>query len=198
MLNRCLVFFVEGDTEIEFYKKMIGYIFNKHKIRNIKVEYRNVSGVGGFKKEALSKFKRDIKTKSKYKGCKFIIVLCRDTDVDEFAGIKPDFLKIEESFRKDKTVLNVIHLEAEKCIEDWFLLDKDSILKFLKLSNSAKIKGTNGFEKLKLLFKKSNKVYVKGKSSSDLISHLNFDIILKNIEFQLRELYKELGIDRKL
>ena len=50
-MNKCLVLFVEGDTEVEFYKQMVA---NIRKLRSVdrfdtKIEYRNVRGVGGSK-----------------------------------------------------------------------------------------------------------------------------------------------------
>lgn len=50
-MNKCLVLFVEGDTEVEFYKEVVA---NVRKLRSVdrfdtKIEYRNVRGVGGFK-----------------------------------------------------------------------------------------------------------------------------------------------------
>ena len=50
-MNKCLVLFVEGDTEVEFYKEVVA---NVRKLRSVdrfdtNIEYRNVRGVGGFK-----------------------------------------------------------------------------------------------------------------------------------------------------
>ena len=50
-MNKCLVLFVEGDTEVEFYKEVVA---NVRKLRSVdrfdtKIEYRNVRGVGGSK-----------------------------------------------------------------------------------------------------------------------------------------------------
>ena len=49
-VSKCLVLFVEGDTEVEFYKHVIS---NARKKRangrfDINIEYKNIKGVGGF------------------------------------------------------------------------------------------------------------------------------------------------------
>ena len=57
-MNKCLILFVEGETEIEFYKQVISNA-KKHLPAgkfDTNIEYRNVKGVGGFKNNALRKF----------------------------------------------------------------------------------------------------------------------------------------------
>ena len=51
-MNKCLVLFVEGETEVEFYKQVVA---NVRKLRSAdkfdtNIEYRIVRGVGGFKR----------------------------------------------------------------------------------------------------------------------------------------------------
>ena len=57
-MGKCLVLFVEGDTEVEFYKRLIAFARLKRDNQQLdtSVECRNVGGVGGFKGIAL-KFK---------------------------------------------------------------------------------------------------------------------------------------------
>lgn len=64
-MNKCLVLFVEGDTEIEFYKYVISNARQKRTNRtfDINIEYKNVKGIGGFKNTALRKFIKEIKPK---------------------------------------------------------------------------------------------------------------------------------------
>lgn len=46
-MNRLAVIFVEGDTEVDFYKKLVSYYRNQHGGRlSCRVEIRNVRGVG--------------------------------------------------------------------------------------------------------------------------------------------------------
>lgn len=50
-MNKCLVLFVEGDTEVEFYKRVLLNARQKRpqKRFDISIECKNVKGVGGFK-----------------------------------------------------------------------------------------------------------------------------------------------------
>ena len=83
-MSKCLVLFVEGDTEVEFYKQVVANARKLHPAGRFdtNIEYRNVRGVGGFKSIALRKFIKEIKPKYE-NNCAFTIVLCSDTDVFE-------------------------------------------------------------------------------------------------------------------
>lgn len=64
-MSKCLVLFVEGDTEVEFYKQVIA---NARKLRpkgmfDTSIECKSINGVGGFKNIVLRKFVKEIKTK---------------------------------------------------------------------------------------------------------------------------------------
>ena len=93
------------------------------------IEYRNVRGVGGFKSIALRKFTKDIKTKYD-SNCEFTIVLCSDTDVFDFAPKPP--IKWDEVKKELKAngASKIIHVQAKRSIEDWFLYDLEGILNF--------------------------------------------------------------------
>ena len=61
-MNKCLVLFVEGKTEVEFYKQLIRYIREcaaSGKL-NHKIICRSVNGIGGFKKEVNRIFLKEI------------------------------------------------------------------------------------------------------------------------------------------
>lgn len=62
-MSKCLVLFVEGDTEVEFYKQVVANARKLHPAGRFdtNIEYRNVRGVGGFKSIALRKFTKEIK-----------------------------------------------------------------------------------------------------------------------------------------
>ena len=89
-MSKCLVLFVEGDTEVEFYKQVVANARKLHPAGRFdtNIEYRNVRGVGGFKSIALRKFTKEIKPKYG-DDCEFTIVLCSDTDVFDFAPKPP-------------------------------------------------------------------------------------------------------------
>ncbi len=196
-MNRCLVLLVEGDTELEFYKQVVANIRKSHPMGrfNTNIEYRNVGGVGGFKKIALRKFKKEIKPKYE-EDCKFTIVLCSDTDVFDFSQKPPiKWNQIKREFEKIG-VSKIIHIQAKHSIEDWFLYDVEGIIKFLRLSNSTKISGKNGYYKLQNLYKQAHKVYYKGVQSNGLIERLDIEKIADAVKDQLNPLYKALGVDK--
>ncbi len=196
-MSKCLVLFVEGETEIEFYKQIIAHARKQHsKGRfNTNIEFKNVKGVGGFKNNALRKFIKEIKPKYD-KDCKFTIVLCNDTDVFEFASKPP--IKWDEVKRELKAngASKIIHVQAKKSIEDWFLYDLEGILSFLRLSKNTKVSGKNGYHKLQNLYKQANKVYYKGIQSNGMIERLDIEKITSAVKDQLNPLYKALGINK--
>ena len=138
-MSKCLVLFVEGDTEVEFYKQVVANARKLHPAGRFdtNIEYRNVRGVGGFKSIALRKFTKEIKPKYG-DDCEFTIVLCSDTDVFDFAPKPP--IKWDE-VKKDLAnngAAKVIHVQAKRSIEDWFLYDIEGILGFLRRGKKYK------------------------------------------------------------
>ena len=196
-MNNCLVIFVEGDTEIEFYKKVVARAKDLHPKGRFDtyIEYRNVQGIGGFKNIALRKFTKEIRPKYS-KDCIFTVVLCSDTDVFEFAPKPPVVWKEVKSELLKNGATKVIQVQARKSIEDWFLYDLEGVLKYLRLGKVKNISGKNGYEKLQNLFKQAKKVYYKGVKSNGLIEKLNIDAITDAVKDQLFPLYKALGVKR--
>lgn len=70
-MSKCLVLFVEGDTEVEFYKQVVANARKLHPAGRFdtNIEYRNVRGVGGFKSIALRKFTKEIKPRDCFGTC---------------------------------------------------------------------------------------------------------------------------------
>lgn len=195
-MNKCLVLFVEGETEVEFYKKLIAHLKQKLPSGKFKthLEYKNVGGVGGFKNIALRKFQKEIKPKYN-ESCEFTIVLCSDTDVFEFSPKPPvDWEEIRIELIA-QGASKVILLLARQSIEDWFLKDLDGILCYLRLSKKTKVSGSNGYRKLQRLYGIANKVYLKGGSSKGLVDRLDMDLISKAVSDQLCQLYEVFGIN---
>lgn len=196
-MSKCLVLFVEGDTEVEFYKQVIANARKLHPAGKFDtyIEYRNVGGVGGFKNIALRKFIKQVKTKYD-NDCEFTVVLCSDTDVFEFASKPPIKWNEVKKELEANGAKKVIHVQAEKSIEDWFLYDLEGILKFLRLAKNTKVSGKNGYDKLQRLYKQANKIYYKGIKSNGMIAHLDIDKIADEVKDQLNPLYKVLGVDK--
>ena len=196
-MNKCLVLFVEGDTEVEFYKQVVANSRKKHPNGRFdtNIEYRNVRGVGGFKSIALRKFVKEIKPKYE-DDCVFTIVLCSDTDVFEFASKPPIKWNEVKKELESNGASRVIQVQAKRSIEDWFLYDTEGILGFLRLNKNTKISGKSGYDKLQRLYKQANKVYFKGIQSNGMIGRLDIEKIADAVKDQLNPLYKALGIDK--
>ena len=194
-MSKCLVLFVEGDTEVEFYKRVISNARQKRADGrfDIYIECKNVRGVGGFKNIALRKFIKEIKPKYGKK-CEFSVALCRDTDVFELSTTPPVEWDEVEAVFKENGAQQVIHIKAKHSIEDWFLIDLDGIISFLHLPKKTKVSGGNGYDKLKKLFKQANRMYYKGMKSNGMIERLDIDKIAQNVQTELEPLYKVLGI----
>lgn len=196
-MDKCLVLFVEGETEVEFYKQIVANARKLHPQGSFdtNIEYRCIKGIGGFKKEVIRKFVKDVK--SKYEDdCIFTVALCRDTDVFEFSPKPPIRWNEVEKELLESGASEIIHIEARHCIEDWFLYDADSIISFLRLSKKTKVSGKNGYEKLQRLYKQAHKVYYKGIKSNGMIKRLDIGKIADAVKEQLNPLYKALGVDK--
>lgn len=191
-LNKCLVLFVEGKTEVEFYKQLIRYIREcaaSGKL-NHKIICRSVNGIGGFKKEVNRIFLKEILPK--LGGYSVVVALCYDTDVFGYVQKpKMNWGNIEKMLLQDGAE-RVIHIRAEKSIEDWFLLDMEGVKRFLKLKPDVQTNGVNGYEKLKSLFKKANKIYTKGQEVNGFVEALDIGLISKKVSNGLELLYREL------
>lgn len=191
-MNKCVIFFVEGSTDLEFYKELVKYIRNKSMTGKLqhKIIYRNVKGIGGYKKEVNRIFTKEILPK--IQGDEITVVLCYDTDVFGYVQ-KPriNWKEIEGMLINDGAN-QVIHVKAEKSIEDWFLIDIDGVCDFLKIDKQSSVSGKNGYEKLKQLFRKGNKIYNKGVEVKGFIQALDIGSICEKISKQINVLFKLL------
>ena len=196
-MSKCLVLFVEGDTEVEFYKQVIANARKLHPAGKFDtyIEYRSVGGFGGFKNIALRKFIKEVKPKYD-NDCEFTVVLCSDTDVFEFASKPPIKWNEVKKELEANGAKKVIHVQAKKSIEDWFLYDLEGILKFLRLAKNTKVSGKDGYDKLQRLYRRANKVYIKGNKSNGMIAHLDIDKIADVVKDQLNPLDKVLVVDK--
>ena len=95
-----------------------------------------------------------------------------ETDVFDFAPKPPiKWDEVKEDLANNGAA-KVIHVQAKRSIEDWFLYDIEGILGFLRLGKNTKVSGKNGYDKLQRLYKQANKVYYKGIQSNGMIEQL--------------------------
>ncbi len=179
MKKKCVIIFTEGETEEEFYNVLLDEIKKRYHMQKFsinKLEKRCLKGITKFDNKLLNIYKNDLKIK--YKDYEKIIFLCYDTDVFEFTQ-KPsiNWKEVEEKLY-ELGVNKIYHLSADKCIEDWFLLDIEGILNYLNIKKPKKIIGKNGVEKLEFLFNKGNRLYQKGFATKGFIESLDCSLIL--------------------
>lgn len=195
MVKRCVVIYVEGETDEEFYNKIKEHIKNKipskrFSVNALKVEC--IKGIGNFSTKLLNKFKKEILVK--YYGYEICVFLCYDHDVFEYSVNPPvDRNKLEKDLL-DAGASKVKHIVAYRSIEDYLMIDVKGVLKFLRLKENTRVKGTNGLEKITNLFEKANRTYIKGTKVEGLIDSLDIEKICNKICSQLCSLCKEVGL----
>ena len=197
-MKKCVVIYTEGETDDEFYKKVLSFIKNKIPGNKFKVDVLKsffITGIGKFQNKLLNKFNNEI-IKKYAKTHEIIAVLCYDTDVFEF-GVHPPInrSKLEEDLI-NYGASSVIHIKAKKSIEDFFMLDLDGIVNYLKITKPKNLKGSTGLKKLETLFLKANRIYQKGHKCAGFIDSLNMDIIFPNICNEIKPLCIELGLNK--
>ena len=188
MSDTVVTIFVEGDTEVDFYKKMIQYFREKNGGQlTCRVEVINIKGVGNYQNKTCRIFEKSIKVKNP--GCIYKVFLCYDSDAFEFSRKPPvDWPVVVENL-KSLGAYEVNLIKAVTSIEDWFLYDQDGLRRYLKLPKRFKIAEYKGQKGLEQLFLKAKRTYIKGVKCVGLIDALDLDAILPRIE-------KEIGVLR--
>lgn len=196
--KKILVIFVEGQTDKEFYKKLVNHLRDKYPDKKTaEVVYRNLKSVYNYK-SAGRVFQNEI---LKNNGNAIYTVIC-SYDFDVFKNcckIQPpiDWNKVKKELNKQKNVIKVIEIRAHDSIEDWFLIDIEGLCKYLKAAQIPKLKelkGKNGQEKIENLFIRNKKIYQKGYNVNKFIDILNFNLIYNKLEEQLKHLVEALFI----
>lgn len=161
------------------------------KVPSNKIIYRNVKGIGNYN-TAPNQFKNRILRDNPNNS--FYIFCCYDTDVFEGSYVRNprvNWMDVEKRLKK-YGAMDIFHIKAEHCIEDWFLLDKSGICKYLKIKVPQKLNGTNGIRKIQNLFKKGNKVYQKGFYVYKFLDNINFNILYSKVKNEFIPLVKIL------
>lgn len=200
--NYYLIIFVEGQTDKEFFKKMVAYLRKKYEPKKtVKVIYKNLQSVTNYNK-AVSIFENEIIKKSNVsKEVKFKIICFYDYDVLKNPyKIKPpvNWNKLKKQLSNNINVFHIYDIKAKYSIEDWFLQDIEGLCKYLKAKKTFKLKdlkGSTGEEKIKDLFLRNSNVYQKGYNVSKFIEFLNFQTLYNKLENELKILVNCLFID---
>ena len=193
-----VVLFVEGETDELFYKRLIEELRYDSSKRgekfkqDIRIVVENLSGIGQYKTKATRIIRNKIKRNNRC--CRCCVILCYDTDVFEFQS-KPPFQWNEVAKELKKNGVNEVKfVKASHSIEDWFLIDTDGVLSFLGLPASKnKVNyASTGLVEIERLFKKANRMYIKGRKCEGFIESLNMKKILSFIFDDIKAIYEEL------
>ena len=191
MADMVITVFVEGDTEVDFYKKLIAYLREKNGGRlNCKVEVKNVKGVGNYQSKVCRIFEKSVFAKNP--SAEHKVVLCYDSDVFEFSRKPPVDWQAVTKALKARGAREVRQVKAVTSIEDWFLYDPEGLRSYLKLPKKFKMTGYKGQKGLEQLFLKANKTYIKGIKCEGLVNALSLEVILPIIEKEISNLSRLL------
>lgn len=194
MSARGILIYVEGDTEVAFYKAVVQNLKpgDTTSVMYPKIIFRNARGIGNFQNKAARVFKNQVLID--YPGIAFDVALCYDTDVFEYSSKPPINWGLVEADLISAGANRVYHIKAKKTIEDWFLLDYPGVLKYLRLPLDTRLPSGDGIHKIQSLFKKSNKVYVKGANLDGFIDQLDIVKIIDGISKELKPLIRGLSL----
>lgn len=193
MAKKIIAFFVEGPTEIEFYKTVVKYAHDRMKAPfNCSFEWIDMQGIGNYKNTAARKMAR---LKESHPNDDIYAMLCIDTDVFEFSK-KPPIDKSDIKKRlKENGAKQVNYIEARSSIEDWFLDDLPGVCSFLNLPANTSRPSGNGQTALKQLFRNANKIYVKGGRTENFIAKLDIPKIISKHCEQLKPFCSAAGLN---
>lgn len=192
--KKVVVIFIEGETEIEFYKRLVSLMRSHCNGRLMySVEIIDVSGIGQYKEKVLRIFERRIK--KSYPDGEFYVALCYDQDVFEMGKNPPVNWRVVKKAFLNSNAEEVYLIKAVHSIEDWFLDDVEGVLRYLRLPADTKLPGGSGHERLKALFKKGKKIYIKGKTSGKFLQALDIEKILFENCHDISALCRLLGVD---
>ena len=188
-----LTIFVEGDTEVDFYKKLIASIRQKVEKGRCNIEIKNVKGVGNYQSKVCRIFENSVK--KKYPDYNYVVVLCYDTDVFQYSRKPPVDWNTVTKALSDRGADKVEQIRVEKSIEDWFLLDSAGLKRFLKLPAKMGVSAYKGQKGLVHLFQKANKSYIKGVRCKGLVDALDMEKIFPHICREIHILCDTMGMN---
>lgn len=189
MADTVVTVFVEGDTEVDFYKKLIAFLREKNGGHlPCRVTVKNVKGVGNYQSKVSRIFLFGVKIQSP--DCLHKVALCYDTDAFQFSRKPPVEWDVVVADLGNKGATEVCMVKAVTSIEDWFLYDTEGLRQFLKLPPRFKLSGYKGLKGLEQLFIRAGRAYIKGTHCKGLIDALDMEVIYPRIKDEVEGLEK--------
>lgn len=197
-MKKHIVIFVEGETDEEFFKKLVAFYKETSEREVNPCKIVNLKGIGRFEKRIPARLRNDIKPRIEKEGGVLNAVCCSyDTDVFEFAEKPPvDWKKVKAEV-KNLGIPHFAEIKARQMIEDWFLKDVEGLCSFLRIECPKNLIGNSGLDKIKALFKRGNRIYQKGRYSNKFLEHTSISLIRSKIANELIELEKLLNYQSK-
>lgn len=192
-MNKMVVFFVEGETEVKFYQRLVAYYRDKCGGRlNCQVlKPMNVGGVSKYKSRVVRIFQNSVISKYRGSDYEYHVFLCYDSDVFEFNPKPPVDWDIVVNDLIKSGAARVVQVRAVHSIEDWFLYDTEGLRKFLHRRGKIQKKGCSGQKYLAKLFREADRVYIKGSACDELIKALDMSVIISHIGSEIKEIEDE-------
>jgi len=192
MSDKVVVIFVEGYTEIAFYKNLVALLREKAGGQlDCEIETKNLKGISNYEKDVVRKMSKEIIPK--HPDAQFSVMICYDTDAFIYARKPPMNEDLVKKELKALGICDVSCVEAKKSIEDWFLLDKHGLFSSIGLPQNTKIKGS-GIKELERLFKLKNKTYAKGSENFNFVNALDIEKIAGQICTEISPICRALGV----
>jgi len=191
-----IVLFVEGDTDKVFFDALIAYYRKMSQSQLTSNQVVNLKGVSRYTSKVLGKLENDICPKASSNGREVKAVFCSyDTDVFEPKGqTLVNWSKVKRGVQA-LGIKSFYRIEVRHEMEDWFLDDLPGLCSYLHLSAMPSISGGTGYEKILSLFKKANKVYLKGLSVSKFIGSIDMAKIRAMHAKELKMLEEMLNVN---
>lgn len=170
--------FVEGDTEVEFFKKL----FLKY-LGRLPRKTHNLRGNFNIYNKILDKTLNFIANRGPVQVRIYCFIDRESRDHNPPLSISILRSRIKEIPGLKEVVLSADLILATQMIESWFFYDIDGIHKFLRTPrherNSKKYRPAEKFsaDHLSQLFARYGKVYIKGKRCRNFVDHLNLEKI---------------------
>lgn len=175
------LFFVEGQTEEEFYKILFANVF-----RGLTKYIHNLNGNTNIHRKV---YGYTLDFLYKHPDTDLMVFCCIDRE-SRFLAPPLDIDEMRLHFQREgkyrNRVLSADQIIATIMLESWFFHDIDGIYRFLRTPKSKQKPNKyhppekQTCRELSLLFKRNNKLYMKGQKCAGLIKSLDLDLISRN------------------
>jgi len=183
--NNSLLFLYEGETEAEFYHRIIDLYVPPRKIR---INYSNLKGVYSITEKVCSKIELYLHNEASFSCNKINVFVAYDRDGPRETETRLDIKSLKQMYlNKGSRISSINEIVATQDLESWFFHDIEGIYNYLKAPKNKRAKTFNNVEAtnwrvLSDLFHRFNMHYQKGKKASGFLVHLNIDKICSNVQ----------------